>query len=171
VPRDQRDLMERPFFSLAKAKRPAPILYETGDVRVEVLRRALAWRGDHLADADILIWAGEPDRRGRRSRAADVALLRFTPYQLLTAIGADRIARLSPARRRARPAAIDRDPHDHPPWRALAATSNSPGSTGCGRMLHARARRGHGIRAARLALSRRHRPLRSSLPSIPPISA
>jgi len=26
-PRDQRDLMERPFFSLAKARRTAPILY------------------------------------------------------------------------------------------------------------------------------------------------
>ena len=36
APRDQRDLMERPFFSLAKAKRITPILYEAGDVRVEV---------------------------------------------------------------------------------------------------------------------------------------
>ena len=35
-PRDQRDLMERPFFSLAKAKRVAPILYESGGQRVEV---------------------------------------------------------------------------------------------------------------------------------------
>lgn len=35
-PRDQRDLMERPFFSLAKAKRVTPILYESGGVRVEV---------------------------------------------------------------------------------------------------------------------------------------
>ena len=35
-PRDQRDLMERPFFSLAKARRTTPILDEAGDVRVEV---------------------------------------------------------------------------------------------------------------------------------------
>lgn len=35
-PRDQRDLMERPFFSLAKAKRIVPIRYASGDVRVEV---------------------------------------------------------------------------------------------------------------------------------------
>lgn len=35
-PRDQRDLMERPFFSLAKTRRVTPILYEAGDVRVEV---------------------------------------------------------------------------------------------------------------------------------------
>ena len=33
-PRDQRDLMERPFFSLAKTKRTSPIHYESGDVRV-----------------------------------------------------------------------------------------------------------------------------------------
>jgi plasmid replication initiation protein len=34
-PRDQRDLMERPFFSLAKARRTAPILYESAGGRVE----------------------------------------------------------------------------------------------------------------------------------------
>ena len=35
-PRDQRDLMERPFFSLAKARRTVPTLYEAAGVRVEV---------------------------------------------------------------------------------------------------------------------------------------
>jgi hypothetical protein len=35
-PRDQRGLMERPFFSLGKAGRAAPIFYEAGDVWVEV---------------------------------------------------------------------------------------------------------------------------------------
>ena len=35
-PRDQRDLMERPFFSLAKARRTVPILYKAAGVRVEV---------------------------------------------------------------------------------------------------------------------------------------
>ena len=55
-PRDQRDLMERPFFSLAKTKRTSPIHYESGDVRVEVFAvpehgMATIW------DADILIWA------------------------------------------------------------------------------------------------------------------
>jgi plasmid replication initiation protein len=58
-PRDQRDLMERPFFSLAKARRTAPIHYETGDVRVEVYAvpehgMATIW------DADVLIWAARP---------------------------------------------------------------------------------------------------------------
>jgi plasmid replication initiation protein len=37
-PRDQRDLMERPFFSLAKARRTTPILYEAGDIHVEVYK-------------------------------------------------------------------------------------------------------------------------------------
>jgi plasmid replication initiation protein len=35
-PRDQRDLMERPFFSLAKTKRVQPILYKSGATEVEV---------------------------------------------------------------------------------------------------------------------------------------
>ena len=34
--RDQRDLMERPFFSLAKSKRTKPILYEAGNTEVQV---------------------------------------------------------------------------------------------------------------------------------------
>src|SRR5947209_20043464 len=54
--RDQRDTMERPFFSLAKKPRFAPIEYHVGDVWVEVsanqkLGIATIW------DADMLIWA------------------------------------------------------------------------------------------------------------------
>ena len=54
--RDQRDTMERPFFSLAKKPRFAPIEYHVGDVWVEVTANpkfgiATIW------DADILIWA------------------------------------------------------------------------------------------------------------------
>jgi len=33
APRDAQDLMAYPFFSLAKARRTAPILYEAGDVQ------------------------------------------------------------------------------------------------------------------------------------------
>ena len=65
-PRDQRDLMERPFFSLAKARRTTPILYEAAGVRVEVY--AVPKHGmDHLGRrrADL---GGEPDRRGREPR-------------------------------------------------------------------------------------------------------
>src|SRR5580704_12570990 len=54
--RDQRDTMERPFFSLAKKPRITPIEYKVGNVWVEVSAHqsfgmATIW------DADILIWA------------------------------------------------------------------------------------------------------------------
>src|SRR3954467_6138813 len=54
--RDQRDTMERPFFSLAKRPRFAAIEYNVGDVWVEVSANpkfgiATIW------DADIMIWA------------------------------------------------------------------------------------------------------------------
>ena len=85
-PRDQRDLMERPFFSLAKAKRIAPILYEAGDVRVEV--HAVPEHGmATIWDADVLIWAAsqlvEAENLGLRTSR----FLRFRPYQLLLSIG------------------------------------------------------------------------------------
>src|SRR5689334_20696361 len=54
--RDQRDMMERPFFSLAKRPRVEPIQYKVGPVWIEVSANphfgmATIW------DADILIWA------------------------------------------------------------------------------------------------------------------
>jgi len=85
-PRDQRDLMERPFFSLAKSKRTKPILYKAGDTEVEVYAvpefgMATIW------DADVLTWAATQiveaaDKGLRTSR-----FVRFTPYQLLVATG------------------------------------------------------------------------------------
>jgi plasmid replication initiation protein len=55
-PRDQRDLMERPFFSLAKTPRTKPILYKAADVEVQVL--AMPEHGmATIWDADVLIWA------------------------------------------------------------------------------------------------------------------
>jgi plasmid replication initiation protein len=87
-PRDQRDLMERPFFSLAKAKRTTPILYEASDVRVEVYGfpehgMATIW------DADVLIWAASQLVEAENLGFATSRFLRFTPYQLLTAVGRD----------------------------------------------------------------------------------
>ncbi|SNT24059.1 replication initiator protein A [Sphingopyxis indica] len=84
--RDQRDLMQHPFFSLAKAKRVAPILYTAGDVEVQV--HALPDYGmATIWDADILIWAAsqlvEAADRGRPTSR----FIRFTPHQLLIAIG------------------------------------------------------------------------------------
>ncbi|WP_414153824.1 ATPase, T2SS/T4P/T4SS family [Paracoccus denitrificans] len=85
-PRDQRDLMERPFFSLAKTRRVIPILYEAGGVRVEVYGfpehgMATIW------DADVLIWAASQIVDAENHGLTTSRFLRFTPYQLLTAIG------------------------------------------------------------------------------------
>ncbi|QDU45227.1 Replication initiator protein A [Symmachiella dynata] len=83
--RDQRDTMERPFFSLAKRPRVAPIEYQVGDVWVEVSANpkfgmATIW------DADILIWASTQitealDRKLKPSRT-----IQFHPYNLLKSI-------------------------------------------------------------------------------------
>ena len=85
-PRDQRDLMERPFFSLAKTKRITPILYEAGGARVEVYAvpehgMATIW------DADVLIWAASQIVEAENLGFKTSRFLRFTPYQLLTAVG------------------------------------------------------------------------------------
>ena len=85
-PRDQRDLMERPFFSLSKSRRTRPILYRSGDIEVQV--HGLAEHGmATIWDADLLIWAAsqivEAENHGLRTSRR----LRFTPYQVLTAIG------------------------------------------------------------------------------------
>lgn len=83
--RDQRDTMERPFFSLAKKPRLAPIKYQVGNVWVKVSANqefgmATIW------DADILIWAStqiteQLDRGGVPSRK-----IHFHPYNLLNSI-------------------------------------------------------------------------------------
>ncbi len=85
-PRDQRDLMERPFFSLSKSRRTTPILYKTSDVEVQVFGMpehgmATIW------DADVLIWAASQIVAAENRGLKTSRLLRFTPYQLLTAIG------------------------------------------------------------------------------------
>jgi plasmid replication initiation protein len=83
--RDQRDTMERPFFSLAKKPRLTPIEYKVGNVWVEVSANpqfgmATIW------DADILIWAStqitEALDRGLKSSRT----IQFHPYNLLRAI-------------------------------------------------------------------------------------
>ena len=85
-PRDQRDLMERPFFSLAKTRRTAPILYQAGDIRVEVY--AVAEHGmATIWDADVLIWAASQIVDAENLGLKTSRFLRFTPYQLLAAIG------------------------------------------------------------------------------------
>jgi len=88
-PRDQRDLMERPFFSLAKAKRTAPILYAAGDTRVQV--HGLPEHGiATIWDADVLIWAASHLVEALDRGLPTSRFFRFTPYQLLGAIGRGR---------------------------------------------------------------------------------
>jgi plasmid replication initiation protein len=85
-PRDQRDLMERPFFSLSKSPRTKPILYKARDIEVQVLGMpehgmATIW------DADVLIWAASQLVEAANNGFSTSRFFRFTPYQLLTAIG------------------------------------------------------------------------------------
>ena len=102
--RDQRDTMERPFFSLAKKPRKTPIEYSVSGVTVKVTPGeygiATIW------DADILIWAATQitealDRDGKASRT-----IHFHPYQLLKGIrrqhGGDQYRKLLDALRRLR---------------------------------------------------------------------
>ena len=86
APRDQRDLMERPFFSLAKAKRVTPIHYQSGSTEVQVY--AVPEHGlATIWDADLLIWAGSQLVEALDRGLPTSRFFRFTPYQLLTAIG------------------------------------------------------------------------------------
>jgi len=86
APRDQRDLMERPFFSLAKSRRIKPILYKAADVEVQVLGMpehgmATIW------DADVLIWAASQIVAAENAGFPTSRFFRFMPYQLLRAVG------------------------------------------------------------------------------------
>jgi plasmid replication initiation protein len=85
-PRDQRDLMERPFFSLAKGKRTKPILYKTGTTQVQV--HALPEYGmATIWDADVLIWAATQIVEAADQGLRTSRFFRFTAYQLLIATG------------------------------------------------------------------------------------
>lgn len=86
APRDQRDLMERPFFSLAKTPRTKPILYKAADVEVQVL--AMPEHGmATIWDADVLIWAASQIVAAENDGLRTSRFFRFTPYHLLRAIG------------------------------------------------------------------------------------
>src|SRR3954451_3330807 len=86
--RDQRETMERPFFSLSKRKRVKPIDYRSpdGKVWVEVSPHqkygmATIW------DADVLIWAASQILEHKRRGEVLGRVLRFRPNELLRAIG------------------------------------------------------------------------------------
>ena len=86
APRDQRDLMERPFFSLAKRPRTKPILYRAADVEVQVF--AMPEHGmATIWDADVLIWAASQIVAAENDGFTTSRFFRFMPYQLLRAVG------------------------------------------------------------------------------------
>lgn len=87
--RDQREMMERPFFSLAKTKRVKPIDYQSPDGKLWVHVSANPDYGmATIWDADILIYCAsvlaDMARRGRNDIPRKLHLM---PYDLLRAIG------------------------------------------------------------------------------------
>ena len=87
--RDQREMMERPFFSLAKSKRVKPIDYRSPDGRLWV---HVSGNPDYgmatIWDADILIYCASMLADMARRGINDVPRkLHLMPYDLLRAIG------------------------------------------------------------------------------------
>jgi plasmid replication initiation protein len=83
--RDQQDLMERPFFSLAKNKRTMPIEYRVGENHIKVTASneygmATIW------DADILIWAASQITEALSRGLKTSRFFRLSAYDLLTFI-------------------------------------------------------------------------------------
>ncbi len=87
--RDQREMMERPFFSLAKSKRVKPIEYRSPDGKLWVHVSANPDYGmATIWDADILIYCASMLADMARRGINDVPRkLHLMPYDLLRAIG------------------------------------------------------------------------------------
>ena len=86
--RDQREMMERPFFSLAKTKRVKPIDYTSPDGKLWVNVSANPTYGmATIWDADILIYCASMLADMARRGSNDVPRkLHIMPYDLLRAI-------------------------------------------------------------------------------------
>ena len=89
--KDQRETMERPFFSLQKRKRLKPIDYQSPDGEVSVKVEAVPTYGmATIWDADILIWAASALNRLKNEGRNDLPReLKTTAYDLLRAIQRD----------------------------------------------------------------------------------
>ncbi|HWH21698.1 replication initiator protein A [Sphingomonas turrisvirgatae] len=86
--KDQREVMERPFFSLQKRKRLKPIEYRSpqGDAWVKV-EAMPAYGMATIWDADILIWAASVINRMKEQGVNDLPrTLTTTTYDLLRGI-------------------------------------------------------------------------------------
>lgn len=88
-PRDQSDLMERPFFSLSKRKRIAPIDYTSPDGKATVKVTANPNFGmATIWDSDILTFCVSQIVARRNTRSNDSSpIVHTTPSALLTSIG------------------------------------------------------------------------------------
>lgn len=86
--RDQRETMERPFFSLAKRKRIKPITYTSPDKTVWVEVRAVPEFGmATIWDADILIWVASVLTKMKDQRVNELPrTLKFHPSDMLRGI-------------------------------------------------------------------------------------
>ena len=87
--RDQREMMERPFFSLAKSKRLKPIDYNSPDGKIFVHVSANPDYGmATIWDADILIYCASVLNDMKTRRVNEIPrVLKIMPYDLLRAIG------------------------------------------------------------------------------------
>jgi plasmid replication initiation protein len=87
--RDQKDTMERPFFSLSKSKRMKPIEYQNDDDSIFVTVQPHQDYGmATIWDADVLIWAASvlSDMKNRGVNEIPREL-KFQPHDLLRVIG------------------------------------------------------------------------------------
>jgi plasmid replication initiation protein len=87
--RDQKDTMERPFFSLSKSKRMKPIEYQNDNDGIFVTVQPHQDYGmATIWDADVLIWAASvlSDMKNRRVNEIPREL-KFQPHDLLRVIG------------------------------------------------------------------------------------
>ena len=86
APRDSRDLMAFPFFSLAKSRRTAPIDFRSGNITIRVEGTA-----EHgiatIWDADVLIWAASQIVEARDAGIRPSRWIHATPYEILRFIG------------------------------------------------------------------------------------
>jgi plasmid replication initiation protein len=89
--KDQRETMERPFFSLQKRKRLKPIEYQSADGEVRVKVEAVpAYGMATIWDGDILIWAASALNRLKADGRNDLPReLKTTAYDLLRSIQRD----------------------------------------------------------------------------------
>jgi plasmid replication initiation protein len=87
--RDQRETMERPFFSLSKRKRMTPINYTSPDGSITVVVKPHQDYGmPTIWDADLLIWAASTLNGMKKRGANDIPRkLPARPYELLKSIG------------------------------------------------------------------------------------